>query len=566
MTKFSVFICFFFLLETTIHAQQAVVPRSSDTRVKGEILFQLKGSQTIRGFGKQFFKHYNLTAPQLNDLYTFGSPYEDIFETVSENMHIYSYKFDSDEYDDNTVLKWFRQDPSVLSAQFNHFVEQRSTPNDPHYLQQWALSKINAPSVWDKTTGGTTACGDTIVVAVLEQGFYDKTTDDLQANIWLNKDEIPNNNLDDDGDGYVDDYRGVALLGGKDNHSLLSNTITEMKLKHGTAVAGVIGATGNNAKLLTGVNWNVKLMLISGVTTVSSIVKAYDYVLVKHKLYKSSNGKKGAFVPVTNFSGGFFSSPAAEPLLCAVYDSLGKYGILNFVAVDNTETDVEKTGDMPTLCAKQSMVAVTATDERDTREGYAYNGKYVHLAAPGHNVLILSANNQTETDSGTSFATPLVAGTAALLWSSPESSLCQLAKTDAVAAMNLVKGAILRGVDIVPSLQNKTITGGRLNLGNAYQQLRRNFGQPIGNYDILKLWTNPADRQINAVFQLPETITGNIVITNSLGQIVYQRPIQDADLLAQKTTIYTGIMSPGLYFLSVLTDKFEVTKKFVVVH
>ena len=359
----------------------------------------------------------------------------------------------------------------------------------------------------------------------------------------------------------------MAFVGGKDNHSQLSSQVIESSLRHGTAVAGVIGATGNNAKLLSGVNWNVKLMLISGVTNVSAIIQAYDYVLTKHKLYKSSNGKKGAFVPVTNFSGGFSnSSPSAFPLLCSVYDSLGKYGILNFLAVANDDNDVEKIGDMPTLCAKQSMVVVTATDEKDVRDGYAYSSKYVHLAAPGDNVVILSADNKTETDSGTSFASPLAAGAAALLWSAPENSLCQLAKTDAVAAMNLVKGSILRGVDIVPNLQSKTITGGRLNLGNAYQQLRRNFGQPIGNYDILKLWTNPADRQISVVFQLPETVKGDIVIVNALGQIVYQRPIQDADLLAQKTTIYTGIMSPGLYFLSVLTDKFEVTKKFVVVH
>lgn len=554
MTKFSVFICFFFLLETTIYAQQTITARQSDKHIKGEILFQLNENQSFKNFEKQFNQKNERLGHQW-------------FVPVAENLRIYSFHFDPSIYDEKAVFEIFKTAPSVSAVQFNQYIEQRGTPNDPLYSQQWALSKINAPSVWEKTTGGTTACGDTIVVAVLEQGFYDRTSDDLQANIWLNKDEIPNNNVDDDGDGYVDDYRGVAFVGGKDNHSQLSSQVIESSLRHGTAVAGVIGATGNNAKLLSGVNWNVKLMLISGVTNVSAIIQAYDYVLTKHKLYKSSNGKKGAFVPVTNFSGGFSnSSPSAFPLLCSVYDSLGKYGILNFLAVANDDNDVEKIGDMPTLCAKQSMVVVTATDEKDVRDGYAYSSKYVHLAAPGDNVVILSADNKTETDSGTSFASPLAAGAAALLWSAPENNLCQLAKTDAVAAMNLVKGSILRGVDIVQNLQSKTITGGRLNLGNAYQQLRRNFGQPIGNYDILKLWTNPADRQISVVFQLPETVKGDIVIVNALGQIVYQRPIQDADLLAQKTTIYTGIMSPGLYFLSVLTDKFEVTKKFVVVH
>ena len=309
------------------------------------------------------------------------------------------------------------------------------------------------------------------------------------------------------------------------------------------------------------------MMLISGVNKVDAIIRAYDFTLEKHKLYKSTNGKKGAFVPVTNFSGGFAnSSAAAQPILCGLYDSLEKYGILNFVAVDNQGNDVEKIGDMPSLCAKPSLVAVTATDDKDVRGDYAYSGKYVHLAAPGHGVLLLSANNQTDTDNGTSFASPLAAGAAALLWSVPESNLCQLAKTDPIAAMNLVKNAILRGVDVVPSLQGKTITGGRLNLGKAYQQLRRATGQPIGDYAILKLYPNPVNGQLSVVFQLPETVSGNITIVNALGQIVYQRPIMDVDLLAQKISIYTGIMPPGLYFLSFSTDKFETTKKFVVVH
>jgi Subtilase family len=553
MIRLSFLFSFFFLLNTKIQAQQSQAVSAKNNHVKGEILFQLYDNQTIKHFNKYF--------------YSFLTPYEGRFETVSEDMHIYSFKFDSEENDENIVLKKVQNTPSVKSAQFNHFVQERGTPNDPLFSQQWALSKINAPSVWDKTTGGTTACGDTITVAVLEFGFYDRTTDDLQANIWLNKEEIPNNNIDDDGDGYVDDYRGVAMLAGKDNHSqLITGKITDSNLLHGTSVAGVIGATGNNAKLISGVNWKVKLMLISGAVNVSAIVKAYDFVLAKHKLYKSSNGQRGAFVPVTNLSAGLLSSPDAQPLLCAVYDSLGKYGILNFVAVDNQATDVEKAGDMPTLCAKKSMVAVTATDDRDVRGDYAFSSKFVHLAAPGHGVILLAGNNETIINNGASFASPLAAGAAALLWSAPESNLCQLAKTDAVAAMNLVKGSILRGVDIVPSLQGKTITGGRLNVGKAYEYLRRNFGQPIGDYDILKVWSTPANKQISVVFQLPENVSAKIVIVNALGQIVYQRPINDADLLSQKTLIDTNPLFPGLYYLSVFTNDFRVTKKFVVVH
>ena len=551
MTRLYFIFCFFFLLKTSTHAQQTESLRK-DNHVKGEILFQLNENQSLTVLKNQLSQYFDNLG-------------EGSIVPISENMRIYSFHFNPDVYDEKDMMSMLQNTPSVSAAQFNHFVEQRRNPNDPQFSQQWSLSKINAPSVWDKTTGGTTACGDTIVVAILEFGFYDRTTDDLQSNIWLNKREIPNNNIDDDGNGYVDDYRGVALFNGKDNHSLVSSRITEGNLAHGTAVAGVIGATGNNAKLLTGINWNIKMMLISGVVFEGDIIKAYDYVLTQHKLYKNSNGQRGAFVPITNFSGGFSNkNPAAMPLLCAVYDSLGKYGILNFVAVDNQDLDVEKNGDMPTLCAKQSMVAVTASNKEDSNSGYSYSKKYIHLAAPGVDVPVLTSNNEAHLDSGTSFATPLAAGAAALMWSMPETSLCQMSKTDPVAAMNLLKSAILRGVDLVPSLKEKTITGGRLNIWNAYQQLRRNFGQPIGEYDILKMYPSPTDRTLNVVFQLPETVTGDILIVNALGQKMYQRKIEDADLLAQKVAIPTHWLTPGVYFLTIATNQFEVTKKFVV--
>ncbi len=552
MTRLSFLFCFFFLIKTNTQAQQVVTRSNNNDHVRGEILFQLNQNQSFKDFKKTFY--------QKNE--RFG---DEAFLPIAENLHIYALHFDVMIFDEKEVLHLLQTTPSVSAVQFNHFVEERRTPNDPQFAQQWSLAKINAPSLWDKTTGGKTACGDTIVVAVLERGFNDRPADDLQANIWLNKDEIPNNNIDDDGDGYVDDYRGVAFVGGKDNHAAMVSGVTALDIRHGVSVAGVIGAAGNNAKLLTGVNWQVKMMLISGVTNVSAIIQAYDFVLAKHKLYKSSNGKKGAFVPITNFSGGFSnSSPAQNPLLCATYDTLGKYGILNFVAVANDDNDIEKIGDMPTLCAKESIVAVTASNKDDSRAGYAFSKKYVHFAAPGHDVVILSANNVTETDNGSSFATPLAAGAAALLYSMPESFLCQLSKTNPVAAMKALKGAILRGVDVSSDLSTKTISGGRLNVFNAYQQLRRSFGQPIGDYDILKMYPNPVDRTLNVVFQLPETVSGDILIVNALGQKMYQRKITDDDLLVQKVTVPTYWLAPGFYFLTVATNQFEVTKKFIV--
>jgi Subtilase family/Secretion system C-terminal sorting domain len=470
-------------------------------------------------------------------------------------------------YDDNDLLKAVQNHPSVKNAQFNQKVALRGTPNDPLFPQQWYLPKIGAPAVWDKTTGGVTACGDSITVAVIEIGFLDKHPD-LNPNVWVNKNEIPNNGIDDDNNGRVDDYRGWNVFSKKDRHDSTTSFIRASDLTHGVGVSGVIAAKGNNGSHISGVNWNGKVILLSGISNDLNIVEAYKYILDQHKAYLSSNGRRGAFVPVTNMSAGFNnSSPARMPWLCEVYDSLGKYGILNFVAVANTSQDVETSGDMPTLCAKNSMVAVTGTGKDDNLSTTAFSSKFVHLGAPAEGMVVLGENNGTMTTGGTSFATPLTAGSAALLWSIKDNGrLCQLGKTNPTSAMTTIKDVILRGVEKNASLSTKTVSGGRLNLERSYNLLLRSTGQPIGDFDILKMFPNPVSENLKVVFQLPESVDANVVVVNSLGQIVMDRKISDADLLKNPYLIDTKHWASGLYILTVRTRDFETSRKFVVVH
>ena len=152
-----------------------------------------------------------------------------------------------------------------------------------------------------------------------------------------------------------------------------------------------------------------------------------------------------------------------------------------------------------------------------------------------------------------------------MLWSVPDARLCQLNKTDPIAAMNAVKGAILRGVDILPNLKDKTSTSGRLNVFKAYQQLRRGFGQPLGDYDVLQFFPNPTDKTLNVKLQLPDVVTADLVVANAIGQIVLRKKIETADLEKSLLTIDTRLFASGMYFLTVQTDKFEVVRKFVVV-
>ena len=138
---------------------------------------------------------------------------------------------------------------------------------------------IDADSAWAISTGGLTALGDTIVVCVIDGGI-DLNHDDLTPNRWINYAEIPNNGIDDDNNGFVDDRLGWNTGAGNDNISGSS---------HGTAVAGIIGAKGDNGTGVAGVNWDVKLMIVRGGSGVESeVLEAYTYPLNLRKKYDMS--------------------------------------------------------------------------------------------------------------------------------------------------------------------------------------------------------------------------------------------------------------------------------------
>ncbi|MCB0795721.1 MAG: S8 family serine peptidase [Flavobacteriales bacterium] len=403
-----------------------------------------------------------------------------VVEEVSAPMRIWLLHYEQPAIPQPVMLREVARHPAVMIAQNNHIVQDRTVPDDTQYGQQWHHQNIASEAAWDLTTGGVTATGDTIVVCIVENS--DLPHPDLIGNAWYNFLEIPNNGIDDDANGYVDDFEGWNPGGNNDN---------VYGGGHGTQVAGMIGAKGNNNLGVAGANWNVKMMVVTRQSlTESNVIASYTYPFVQRRLYNDTQGAKGAFVVATNSSWGInYGQPADAPLWCAFYDSLGSEGVLSCGATANLNIDIDVEGDLPTACPSPYMVSVTATDDADNRTFSAYGLTQVDLGAPGDDVYTTSIGGGYGNTSGTSFASPLTAGVIGLLYSAPCSDLMALVQNDPAAGALYVRDALFAGVDQVGNLSGQSVTGGRVNSFNSLQWILNNCGGCPGATDLAAMNT-----------------------------------------------------------------------------
>lgn len=362
--------------------------------------------------------------------------------------------------------------PYVKIAQKNHRVQTRETvPNDPLYPNQWQYKNtgqdngtpgadLDAELAWDITTGGITPSGDTIVIAVIDNAF-DVDHEDLTDNLWRNEAEVPNNGIDDDNNGYVDDYFGWNPLTQNGNLSGSNG--------HGTSVAGIIGAKGNNNIGVSGVNWHVKIMLLTyGSGNEDQVVQSLLYILKARKKYNETNGAEGAFVVATNSSFGLDQTfPSEAPIWCAMFDSLGTAGILSAGATTNSNSNVDLVGDIPTACPSPYLIAVTNVDGNDEKVTNAgYGTEHIDIGAFGARTYTTNgfSGGNYRYFGGTSGATPHVAGAVGLLYAAPNNLLADLSQSNPALAALLVKEVLIEGSEDNASLSNNTAHGKRLNL------------------------------------------------------------------------------------------------------
>jgi len=340
------------------------------------------------------------------------------------------------------ALAFWQSHPNVAIVTPDFELTTQSIPNDPSFGSLWGLSNngsqggllnadINIEPAWALGTATS------IVTAVIDTGV-DYTHPDLASNIWTNTDEVAGNGIDDDGNGFVDDVRGWDFVN-NDSDPMDDNG-------HGTHVAGTIGAVGNNGIGVTGVAWTASIMPLkfldqSGSGSLSDAIKAIQYARVN-----------GAKIINASWGGGGFSSA----LQSAITQFITSGGLF-VAAAGNEATNNDVTPSYP--ANYQGVISVGASTRTDTRASFSNYGTSVDVFAPGQSILSTLPGNRYGSLSGTSMATPQVAGALALLWGQ-----------NPTLSATTISQALINSTDNVLRASNST--HGRINVGAAATALR----------------------------------------------------------------------------------------------
>ncbi|MBA6410406.1 S8 family serine peptidase [Pseudoalteromonas sp. 5Ae-yellow] len=323
-----------------------------------------------------------------------------------------------------------------------------NTPNDPRFDELWGLNNlgqtggiadadIDAPEAWEISIGSRD-----VVVGVIDTGV-DYSHSDLADNAWVNTGEIAGDGIDNDGNGYIDDIHGI-------------NAITDAgdpmdDQGHGTHVSGTIGASGNNSTGVVGVNHEVsivgcKFLDAAGSGSTSDAIKCIDYMV------NLKNSGVNLRVLNNSWGGGGYSQALADAITVSE-----QADILFVAAAGNDEVDNDANPHYPSSYEHESVLSIASTDSNDNLSDFSqWGATSVDMGAPGSGIVSTVPGNGYANYSGTSMATPHVAGVAALVLSvNPDLTTSEL------------KALLMSSGDANTALQGKTLAGTRLNANQA---------------------------------------------------------------------------------------------------
>ncbi len=354
------------------------------------------------------------------------------------------------------AISALRKQPNVLYAEPNYILRADLDPNDPLFSQpgMYGMLRIGAPQFWETQRGNSS-----VVIGIVDEGF-ELTHEDLTNNKWVNNNpgQIP---------GIVGDLNGYNFAARPRSGSIPAE-------EHGTHVAGIAGAEGNNGVGVVGVNWDVSLMSlrvldeVTGVGRTSDIIDAYSYAKEMRDLWVSSNGMSGANIRVLNnsYGGSGFSQASFDAI-----SALNQAGILFVASAGNDAANSDVVPHYPSGYNLPNIISVAATNSLDQLWiGSNFGAQTVALGAPGQGVLSTLPGSTYGSFTGTSMATPHVSGSAALLWAqNPSLTLPQ------------VKALLIFNGDELGALgSGKTLTGRRLNVFKSFQAVGENDIEPPG--------------------------------------------------------------------------------------
>lgn len=389
-------------------------------------------------------------------------------------------------HDIEALVQRYRDNPLVEEAEPDSYVRAVYTPNDAKFLDGtlWNLSNlgqdggvndgdVDAPEAWDvqRDAGG-------IIVAVIDSGVR-ATHRDLAANMWRNPGEVAGNRIDEDRNGYYNDIHGM--------NAIRQSGDSSDDQGHGTHVAGIIGAVGDNSIGVVGVAHRVQIMSLKFMNaelygSISDAIECIDYAIAK-----------GARIINASWGGvNDFASAALRDAIARARDA----GII-FVAASGNDGDNNDTINFfPANYPVDNVIAVAATTRNDVLASWShYGAATVDLGAPGQEVYSTWADSDTSyhTISGTSMAAPHVVGACALVW----------ARFPSLTYRQVID-RVLASVDRNSTLVGKTVTGGRLNVAHAlvmHDRLRITTARKVGINSVALTWNSIPGRTYQVQFR-----------------------------------------------------------------
>lgn len=388
-----------------------------DKFIDGQVIFKLKENAIIKD-SKSFTDIDSLNnllqkhgVKKLERLFS-DIEYKMLTKSLNSNEEELGKIFIAEVDDTLTAVEELKKDPNIEYAEPNYLYNISFMPNDIYYPLQWAFNKTEAEFGWNITMGSSD-----IVIAILDTGV-DYNHEDLRDNIWNNSDEIPNNRIDDDNNGFVDDIRGWDFVNVSNSYVCLGEDGADedndpMDFNgHGTHCSGIAAARGNNNLGISGVCPNCSIMPVragytyyncqDGFLSSNAITKGIKYAADNH-----------ANIISMSFGGGY-----SDTIKNAIDYAYTKNVILIAAAGNNNHDYIKYPA------GYYGVLSITATDSIDRKASFSNFGYWTDIAAPGVDIFSTVPHSGTLGHfsgyrflSGTSMATPYIAGVAGLILS-----------------------------------------------------------------------------------------------------------------------------------------------------